>query len=90
MYSYSVYLWHLPVESWGFSFMTRILHVQMGHVVGLLFYMTGSIVLGIFLSQLIEFPILKLRDRIFPAMQAGASRGPRPQGQVVPGPGSIR
>jgi peptidoglycan/LPS O-acetylase OafA/YrhL len=87
MYSYSVYLWHLPFESWGFSFMTRILHVQMGRVVGLLFYMTGSIVLGIFLSQLIEFPILKLRDRIFPAMQAGALRGPRPQGQVEPGPG---
>jgi peptidoglycan/LPS O-acetylase OafA/YrhL len=87
MYSYSVYLWHLPVESWGFSFMTRILHVQMGHVVGLLFYMTCSIVLGILLSQLIEFPILKLRDRIFPAIQAGTLRGPRLQGQIVPGPG---
>src|SRR4029077_12819560 len=78
MYSYSVYLWHLTVESWGFSFMTRILHVQMGRTAGFLFYMTGSMVFGILLSRLIEFPILKLRDRIFPAMQTGTLRGSRP------------
>jgi peptidoglycan/LPS O-acetylase OafA/YrhL len=74
MYSYSVYLWHLPVESWGFSFLGRILHVQVGRTVGLLLYMTAAIVFGIFLSRLIEYPVLRLRDRVFPAMQGGAVR----------------
>jgi peptidoglycan/LPS O-acetylase OafA/YrhL len=74
MYSYSVYLWHLPVESWGLSFLGRILHVQVGRTVGLLLYMTAAIVFGIFLSRLIEYPVLRLRDRVFPAMQGGAVR----------------
>jgi len=68
MHSYSVYLWHLPVQVWGFAFITKFLHSQIGVLSGFVFYVVFSVALGIFLSRLLEYPVLKLRDRIFPAM----------------------
>jgi peptidoglycan/LPS O-acetylase OafA/YrhL len=41
-------------------------------------FLTGSLVIGVAMSKLIEYPILHLRDRLFPAMQGaptGASAG---------------
>jgi peptidoglycan/LPS O-acetylase OafA/YrhL len=76
MYSYSIYLWHLPVQSWGFSFVRRFLHLEMGVLTSFVFYAVVSVAWGIFLSRLIEYPILRVRDRIFPPMPAAALETP--------------
>lgn len=68
-YSYSIYLWHLPVQVWIVEVLQK--HTGVGGM-GWLFIHTvifcgGSIVLGIGFSKLIEYPMLELRDRLFPS-----------------------
>lgn len=66
MYSYSVYLWHRPVGLWLPGLLHRILRVQIGDTAEFITYFVGSFAVGILMSKLIEYPILHLRDRIFP------------------------
>jgi peptidoglycan/LPS O-acetylase OafA/YrhL len=65
-YSYSIYLWHLPVQEW--------LAIPLNSLTGINnwffyagVYLIGSILIGIFLSKIIEYPILRIRDRYFPS-----------------------
>ena len=65
-HSYSIYLWHMPVER-GLPYLFHYLpsnYCTYTNVV--LTFLIGSIGLGILMSKLIEFPILKMRDRFFP------------------------
>lgn len=64
-YSYSIYLWHLPVQIW--------IRVKLFNSLGLdnWFWYSGSylflsIILGIAFSKLIEYPVLNIRDKYFP------------------------
>ena len=61
IYSYSIYLWHVPVM--------RFAHYLQPNA-GLRYFglaMTLAIVWGIIAAKLIELPVLAFRDRIFPA-----------------------
>ena len=69
MYSYSIYLWHGPGGAWFPGFVKRILHVSFGANERCAIYMTGSLAIGIAMSKIVEYPILHLRDRIFPARE---------------------
>lgn len=61
--SYSVYLWHIPTAlvlsaadiSYGLQWLT---------------YISGSVLLGWLATRLVETPILKMRDRMFPSRSA--------------------
>jgi peptidoglycan/LPS O-acetylase OafA/YrhL len=59
-HSYSMYLWHLPVK--------YVLLSRLGAHWGLyaVSYLFGSVVVGIAMAAVIEFPILRLRDRYWP------------------------
>ncbi|HXN21361.1 MAG TPA: acyltransferase [Candidatus Dormibacteraeota bacterium] len=70
MYSYSIYLWHGPCAAWLPGFVRRVVHSPTGRYGRFGVYFAGSIVVGIAMSKLIEYPILRLRDRFFPAAQA--------------------
>lgn len=76
MYSYSIYLWHESVLPWGPGVVRRAIHVRIPQSLYGIFYFVASIAFGILMSRSIEYPVLRLRDRLFPAMQssAGASR----------------
>lgn len=57
-YSYSIYLWHIPLRACIYRGQT-----------GWGFFMFGgalSIVFGVAMAELIEIPALKVRDRLFP------------------------
>jgi peptidoglycan/LPS O-acetylase OafA/YrhL len=69
MYSYSIYLWHGPGGAWFPGLARRVLHVSQGQNERFLTYMIGSLAIGITMSKIIEYPILRLRDRLFPARQ---------------------
>lgn len=69
MYSYSIYLWHTAFSGWGPGVLRHVLHIQLTALPGFIFYFVGSIIFGALMSRLIEFPVLRLRDRIFPSMQ---------------------
>jgi len=69
MYSYSIYLWHGPCGSWLPGLMRRTIHFPTGQYGRFVVYFVGSLVVGITMSRLIEYPVLRLRDRLFPATQ---------------------
>ena len=74
MYSYSIYLWHGPCGAWLPGLIRRSLRFPTGPYGRFAVYFVGSIVVGITMSDLIEYPVLRLRDRFFPAAQIA----PRP------------
>jgi peptidoglycan/LPS O-acetylase OafA/YrhL len=72
MYSYSVYLWHGPCAAWLPGLLRRLIHFPTGEYGRFLVYFVGSLVVGITMSRLIEYPVLRLRDRLFPPAQIAA------------------
>jgi len=62
-HSYSIYLWHLPVKDW-------LVDPLMPGPAGLpyfVFFFAASLAVGTFFSEILEMPILHLRNRLFPS-----------------------
>jgi peptidoglycan/LPS O-acetylase OafA/YrhL len=64
--SYSIYLWHMPVMTWGWTWLSKIPAVRGFHWY-LASCVIGSLTFGWVMSKLIEWPILRIRDRWFPS-----------------------
>lgn len=84
-YSYSIYLWHMPVGAWGGRLM------ELGGAGGdhlfvarMAVYLLGSLALGVLMAKLVEVPALRLRNRWFPAGEQRAL-DVRPPATGVPG-----
>ena len=60
VYSYTIYLWHLPVQNILLRYIPNM-------VVESVIYILTSLVVGIGISLLVEKPMLRLRDKYFPA-----------------------
>ncbi len=72
-HSYSIYLWHMPVLFWGMAkLMPQALRTH--YLVDFLVAMTLCFAWGIAASVAIEFPMLRLRDRLFPSKAAALTR----------------
>ena len=67
-YSYSIYLWNLPVHFWLMKYTDLAAENWFLYA---LVYWSGTFILGIGTAKLVEYPILKLRDKIMPS-QASA------------------
>ena len=67
MYSYSIYLWHGPAGAWLPGFFRRTLGFPVGAHGRFTVYFLGSLGIGILMSKLVEYPVLRMRDRILPA-----------------------
>ena len=79
--SYSIYLWHLPMNHWGWRLVERMRGLE-SYSFYLLFYLFGSCLLGFVMSRMIEVPALRLRNSLFPS---GLRSTPRIEFSV-PGP----
>ncbi len=64
VYSYTIYLWHVPMAQVFLNLTARFPDVNQYLMWAL--YFVSSITVGVVLSKLIEIPILKLRERMFP------------------------
>ena len=63
-YSYSIYLWNLPIHFW----LTKFTNLAAENWFFYTFlYLAGTFILGIGTAKLIEYPILKLRDKLMPS-----------------------
>jgi peptidoglycan/LPS O-acetylase OafA/YrhL len=62
VFSYSIYLWHIPwmLVLWKYNVIGL-------RYTGVFSYIGGAIVVGIVTSKLVEIPILRLRERLFPS-----------------------
>lgn len=66
-YSYSIYLWHLAVVSWFPEAIESSLNVKMSFYAFFAVYVFLSIAVGIVMAKAIEYPTLRIRDRLFPS-----------------------
>lgn len=64
--SYSIYLWHMPVHRWGGLVMVKILGVE-SHAILAVAYLAGSFAWGYIMNKALEWPMLRLRDRLYPS-----------------------
>jgi peptidoglycan/LPS O-acetylase OafA/YrhL len=67
-YSYSIYLWHMPVKVWLTPILVRILGLSRDYLVESSLYLVLSLLVGILMARLVELPVLALRDRWIPSM----------------------
>ncbi len=65
VYSYSIYLWHGAVGAGLPGLLHRLIHVPNGSVSIFAVYFVGSFAVGIAMSRMVEYPILRFRDRLF-------------------------
>lgn len=83
--SYSIYLWHMPVMTWGWAWFSKISKVQ-GFPGYLAFCVVASLAFGWVMSKLIEWPVLKIRDRWFPSNTSRAQPNPAAEApETAPG-----
>lgn len=66
-HSYSIYLWHLPVLGYWMTWVESTLGVRLPWWPRTALGLTACIVFGIGISQLIEYRVLRFRDRRFPS-----------------------
>ena len=66
-FSYSIYLWHLPVLEWGIPMAEKWVGAPLNWFIYAGVYLVGSIVVGIATAKMIEYPALVLRDRLYPS-----------------------
>lgn len=69
IYSYSIYLWHVPMAQVFGALARRFSNVNQYALHAI--YFAATIVVGVALSKLVEIPVLKLRDRLFPSPANG-------------------
>ncbi len=63
LFSYSIYLWHMPV-----ALAVHLLDLRrFGWPAEVVVYLAGSLVVGIGAALAIEMPLLRFRDRIIPS-----------------------
>ena len=76
-HSYSIYLWHGAVGMIAEMVLRQRLHLPLWvhHVACLL----GSLCVGIIMANLVEIPVLRLRDRFFPSRSKALEPGLRTQ-----------
>lgn len=67
-HSYSVYLWHIPVWLWLMRAALLELGVNLNYWQEFLAYVAASFGWGVLAAKGIEFPMLQIRDRLFPAL----------------------
>lgn len=68
-HSYSIYLWHTPFLVYIPVLLRKVAHMQPSGMAVRGVYILGCCALGIAMANLIEFPVLQLRDRLFPRLQ---------------------
>jgi len=85
MFSYSIYLWQGQTDAWLPGLVGRAIHTPMGIDGRFALSLAGSLALGVGMSKLVEYPVLRLRDRLFPAIQ-GIPSGSAADVSSVSGP----
>lgn len=72
-YSYSVYLWHMPVYGWLLPGLVKGLGLRLSGPAQFAIYMVASVAVGIGMARLLEGPVLRLRDRWYPTRSRAPS-----------------
>ena len=66
-YSYSIYLWHTMVRWWGMEWFLEQFEGPVPLWIAFSVYVSTSLAAGILMATLVEMPVVRLRDRLFPS-----------------------
>ena len=66
-HSYSIYLWHIAVLKWLVPLLFRTTGLPWNWFSYVTVYVSGTLVVGIAMSLLVEFPVLRIRERWYPS-----------------------
>lgn len=66
LYSYSIYLWQGVFGRYTIRGFRQYFHIQLSGFPFFAWYFLGCLVFGIVMARLIEFPVLRLREKFFP------------------------
>jgi peptidoglycan/LPS O-acetylase OafA/YrhL len=69
-FSYSIYLWHMALMYWV---MPQLRDAGLSWQLRTVIYLVGAFVIGISMAKLLELPVLRFRDRLFPSRSVGAT-----------------
>ena len=68
-YSYSIYIWHMSVQESILPQFYKLIYPLFRSIswqVNLFFYISGSMIFGLIMANIIEYPMLLVRERWFP------------------------
>lgn len=65
--SYSIYLWHSPVATWGIAWLRQAFGSAWNWYLYFGFYLLGSLLVGVIMYTIVEVPVLRFRDRLCPS-----------------------
>ena len=85
-YSYSIYLWHVPLMLWLFGSLLQPDPSVAAYLLGFVGFALSSILLGIVMAKLIEMPALRIRDKFFPSKTRASALDARPAQEVATDP----
>jgi peptidoglycan/LPS O-acetylase OafA/YrhL len=93
-HSYSVYLWHLPVQTILMPYLGRTLlppvaFPDLSFLINTSAYFIASVFVGVLIGKLLEQPALALRDRLFPTRTGDLSMPSQPRDQERPIPALV-
>lgn len=87
LYSYSIYLWHLDLAKDAVFFwlgpLWRAFPANWQGPAYMALYLSGCVLVGVVMGKLIEFPALRLRERLMPARGPAGSTLPSPEAQPL-------
>jgi len=78
-YSYSIYLWHIPVRFFGLGWLPG----EAAPLTRAAVYLALCIVAGVAAAWLVERPFLALRDHLFPTRSQAVSSARRSVGEAA-------
>jgi peptidoglycan/LPS O-acetylase OafA/YrhL len=79
-HSYSIYLWHFPALMVAEKGVRRVLGESQAYYPTFVVYLITSVAFGIVMAKVVEFPVLRLRDRWFPPKSpAGTEKAAQPR-----------
>ncbi len=76
--SYSIYIWHMAVVVWVMPEIVQLFGLYFNYTIKFILYFIATLVIGCLLGELIERPMLHLRDRFFPSNSKPVSVKPAP------------
>jgi hypothetical protein len=73
----------MPVGTWGSTVLRRVTGIE-SFPIHFCFYIIGSCLLGLVMSRLIEFPVLRIRETLFPVAGGPSVQQPSDAVRVTP------
>jgi len=77
--SYSMYLWHNPANTWFYGVFRKVTGIEHTYPLYMAFYTFSTIGIGYAMSRIIEWPVLRLRDRWCPSRSKALRQEDQPE-----------